>query len=60
MVEGLSYIHTKKISHLDIKLENIMLGNNYVVKIADFDSSLKFEEPCVGIRGTENYHAPEI
>lgn len=36
MLEGLAYIHSKKIIHRDIKPANIFLTENNKVKIGDF------------------------
>ena len=36
LVWGIEYLHQKGIKHRDIKLENILLDQNYKVKIADF------------------------
>jgi serine/threonine protein kinase len=38
---GLGYIHGLDIIHRDIKLENILIDNEGVVKIADFGISLQ-------------------
>ena len=39
IIEGISYIHSKKILHRDIKLDNILLDGKGRVKIADFGVS---------------------
>lgn len=36
---GLKFMHSKKITHRDIKIENILLGNDEKWKICDFGSS---------------------
>lgn len=36
IIVGLGYIHSKNIVHRDIKLENILLDNEGIVKISDF------------------------
>lgn len=38
---GLHAIHRLKISHCDLKLENILIDDNYNLKITDFDSAVK-------------------
>ena len=60
--EAINYLHQKDISHRDIKLENILMNNNYEVKIIDFGFGLynpshkKIDFFC----GTPKYIAPEI
>jgi serine/threonine protein kinase len=39
IIEGLGYIHKKRILHRDIKLDNILLDGKGRVKIADFGVS---------------------
>mmetsp|Transcript_120076 Transcript_120076/g.169014 ORF Transcript_120076/g.169014 Transcript_120076/m.169014 type:complete len:120 (-) Transcript_120076:20-379(-) len=54
-------MHSKGAYHLDLKLENLLIGENYNLKIADFDCSYmqnKTEE--VLANGTIHYRAPEI
>lgn len=36
LTRGLSYLHSKSIIHLDLKMENIFLTNDGLVKIGDF------------------------
>ena len=62
IIEGLKYIHKKKIIHRDIKLDNILIDLTNTIKICDFGVSRKIEkgnliyERC----GTPAYIAPEI
>ena len=62
IIEGLGYIHRKRILHRDIKLDNILLDGKGNVKIADFGVS-KLVKPGDVMReqsGTPAYIAPEI
>lgn len=39
LIDGLFYIHSKKVCHRDIKLDNILLDGKGCVKIGDFGVS---------------------
>jgi serine/threonine protein kinase len=62
LIEGMEYLHGHGIGHMDLKLENLLLGDDFQLKIADFDlscnanSSQKYRQG----RGTANYRAPEV
>ena len=62
LIQGIKYIHSKGIVHRDIKLENILLDLNNIVKICDFgvgkitEKGHKLLDQC----GTPVYMAPEI
>jgi len=62
LISALHYIHSKGYVHLDIKLDNILLDNDFRVRVSDFGSALKVnEDPIIGIRrGTNKYMAPEV
>lgn len=36
ILEGIAFLHSMNKAHLDIKLENIVFDQNFVVKIIDF------------------------
>lgn len=64
-LEGLDYCHSNGVAHRDMKPENLLLDENYDLKIADFG----FAGPLEGRDGsgflttrlgTKNYMAPEI
>lgn len=65
ILNGLKYIHERKIAHLDLKPENIVVGDYLTVKLIDFSISLDYSKtgakkiklPFVG---TCFYRAPEI
>ncbi|KAL7599859.1 serine/threonine-protein kinase STY13 [Lactuca sativa] len=60
---GLSYLHTKKIVHRDVKTENMLLDLNRTLKIADFGvARVEAQNPrdMTGETGTLGYMAPEV
>lgn len=62
IISVLEYMHRKGYSHQDIKLENILLDEDYCVKISDFGCTRKFEssKQIKGPMGTSSYFTPEI
>lgn len=60
---GLSYLHSKKIVHRDVKTENMLLDKSRTVKIADFGvARVEAQNPkdMTGETGTLGYMAPEV
>ena len=58
---GVEHIHQNNLAHLDLKLDNIMFTEDYILKICDFDTA----RPCYDIikgerTGSPGYCAPEI
>ncbi|CAM0876184.1 unnamed protein product [Alopecurus aequalis] len=63
MARGLSYLHSKKIVHRDVKAENMLLDRKKNVKIADFGvARVEAQDDCnmTGQTGTLGYMAPEV
>jgi len=60
LIEGLDYLHKTGVYHLDLKLENLLMGNDYQLKIADFDLAYFAEDPKIISQGTQFHRAPEI
>ena len=58
MVDGLDHMWSKNIKHCDIKLDNLLLDQDYVLKYIDFGWSTKQKYFTEAI-GTSVYHAPE-
>ena len=42
IVEGIDYLHSKLVCHRDIKLENIIITENGLIKIVDFGFAVKY------------------
>jgi len=63
LVDGVDYLHKNGVAHLDLKLDNLLMGNNKGLKIIDFDLSQRMDDESRGPargKGTTNYRAPEI
>jgi len=60
LIEGMEALHSKEAAHLDLKLENLLIGDDFTLKITDFDLSYMSEDGQVVTKGTKNYRAPEI
>ena len=62
ITKGIIYCQSKNICHRDIKLENILLINNEIVKIIDFGFAVKATKETYQklFCGTPSYMAPEI
>jgi len=60
LVNAVEYLHSKGIAHLDIKLENLLLGNDYLLKLADFDQSQLLDEKNLLSRGSPSFRSLEV
>ncbi|PIA40498.1 hypothetical protein AQUCO_02500302v1 [Aquilegia coerulea] len=63
LARGLSYLHSQKIVHRDVKTENMLLDKSRTVKIADFGvARVEAQNPndMTGETGTLGYMAPEV
>eukprot|EP01126_Amoeba_proteus_P039236 TRINITY_DN4126_c0_g1_i1.p1 TRINITY_DN4126_c0_g1~~TRINITY_DN4126_c0_g1_i1.p1 ORF type:complete len:494 (+),score=69.93 TRINITY_DN4126_c0_g1_i1:239-1720(+) len=59
---GLSWLQPYKIVHRDLKLENLLVSEDWTIKITDFGLSIELEEGVSWDRfgGNIKYSAPEI
>ena len=62
LIQGLNYLHSRKIIHRDIKPSNLLLDEKLELKIADFGVSKKLSEgqKLKEKLGTQVFMAPEI
>lgn len=62
LVAAIEYIHSQKVTHRDLKLENLLLENESIIKIIDFGFSTCFshDKKVKLFCGTPTYMAPEI
>ena len=55
------YIHEQRVLHRDLKLGNMLLSHDMVIKIGDFGLACRLEDSKPGTMcGTPNYIAPEV
>jgi serine/threonine protein kinase len=59
-LDALSYMHSKNVAHLDLKVENLLIDENYNLKLTDFDLSQPIDDTFLEGRGTPGYRAPEV
>ena len=64
IIKSLKILHEKGIIHCDIKPENILVGNDFGLKLIDFGFSQKLNKNSNNIiftnEGSDRYSAPEI
>eukprot|EP01130_Rhizamoeba_saxonica_P013786 TRINITY_DN5920_c0_g1_i1.p1 TRINITY_DN5920_c0_g1~~TRINITY_DN5920_c0_g1_i1.p1 ORF type:complete len:526 (-),score=106.59 TRINITY_DN5920_c0_g1_i1:27-1604(-) len=62
IANGLSWLHVHNIVHRDLKLPNLLVSEDFTVKVADFGLSLQLEKGMEIHRfgGNVKYSAPEI
>lgn len=60
LLAGIEYLHSNGISHLNLKPENLLLGFDFQLKIADFSHAFKNNDSTIFISKSKNYRAPEI
>lgn len=60
--KGMTYLHSRKIIHRDLKTHNLLIDNNWNVKVADFGLSRSMVESDATLTacGTPSWAAPEV
>ncbi|NXS00338.1 PK1 kinase, partial [Oxylabes madagascariensis] len=62
-LQGLAFLHSKKVIHRDIKSDNILLGLDESLKLGDFGLCAQLtheQEKWISIVGTTWWTAPEV
>ncbi|CCG81229.1 Serine/threonine-protein kinase oca2 [Taphrina deformans PYCC 5710] len=66
LLRGVEYLHGMGLAHRDLKLDNLVVDENGIVKIIDFGSAIVFKYPfeeeiheATGIVGSDPYLSPE-
>ncbi|CAN6304239.1 unnamed protein product [Urochloa humidicola] len=61
LLTGAKAMHAAHIVHRDIKPQNILLGDDKVLRLCDFGLAVRMDEPPpYGLAGTRWYMAPEV
>ncbi|XP_028277245.1 striated muscle preferentially expressed protein kinase-like isoform X2 [Parambassis ranga] len=64
ILQGVEYLHSRRVLHLDLKSDNIMVTNLNAIKIVDFGSAQSFNPLSLKHQdsgaGTLEYMAPEM
>ncbi|CAH1790141.1 unnamed protein product [Owenia fusiformis] len=62
IVSGMSYLHTHKMVHRDLKSPNVLVAKNDIVKISDFGTCREWSEKStkMSFAGTVAWMAPEV
>ncbi|CAH2035680.1 unnamed protein product, partial [Iphiclides podalirius] len=62
IAHGMSYLHSNKIIHRDLKSPNVLISDNLVVKVSDFGTSREWNDvsAIMSFTGTVAWMAPEV
>jgi serine/threonine protein kinase len=60
LINAIEYLHSNGVAHLDLKTPNLLLGEDYELKVTDFDCSYKKGDGILKTAGTPDYRAPEL
>jgi serine/threonine protein kinase len=61
ILDAVEYLHSHAgVAHLDLKLENVLIGSDYKMKLCDFGFIEDLKSKVLKNKGTDGYKAPEI
>lgn len=59
LIFGLEYLHKNNIAHMDLKLSDLLIGEDFRLKITNLEEAFIYGDACIS-RGTKDYRAPEV
>lgn len=59
IAQGMSYLHSRRVMHRDLKSANVFVDKNLVMKVGDFGLSHAMKNEIADIAGTPMFMAPE-
>ncbi len=60
IVKALGFLHARNVAHMDVKPENLLLTQDWRVKVCDFGFVVDIRQTRWASRGTRQYMAPEV
>ena len=60
ILNAVSHLNKVGYTHLDLKLDNILIGNDFKLKLCDLGFARKIDKQLFKKYGTEGYMAPEV
>ncbi|KAG5300891.1 nitrogen permease reactivator protein [Histoplasma ohiense] len=67
ILNGVAYLHGMGLAHRDLKLDNVVVNDQGIMKLIDFGSAVVFRYPfesdivlATGVVGSDPYLAPEV
>jgi len=60
LIEAISYLHSRNVAHLDLKVDNMLIDEVFNLKLIDFDLSQNLDSTILEAKGTPGCRAPEV